>query len=69
MYETIIWKIPHPYIHFIKKIIYAGTIRIMKIMQKIRFNCQLFLSTTILERVVEALSLTIMVEFRDENMS
>ena len=44
-----------PYFHFIKKTIYDGTVRIMKIVQKIRFNCQLFLWTTILEQVVEAL--------------
>ena len=59
MYGTIIWKIPHPYFHFIKKTIYDGTVKIMKIVQKIS---QLFLSTTILERVVEALSLTIKIQ-------
>ena len=34
----------------------------MKIMQKIVFNCQLFLSMTILERVAELLVLAIMIQ-------
>ena len=62
MYGTVIWKTRRPYFHFMQKTIWDGTIRVMKIMQKIGFNCQLFLLATILERVFEPLLLTIRIQ-------